>query len=111
MISAVFEPKRRFQLIGVTLANCKHAVGHAFHDALKNQTFQAAAALSYYSILCIFPALILLSAVIGSGTASVGSEFRQKGARGWTEARCEAFGSRWTGSHVPERASGFGREH
>ncbi len=31
---------------------------------LKNETFQAAAALSYYSILSIFPALILLSAVM-----------------------------------------------
>ena len=48
----------------MTFANGKHAVGSAFHDALKNQTFQAAASLSYYSILCIFPALILLSAVM-----------------------------------------------
>ncbi len=48
----------------MTFADCKHAVGRAFHDALKNRTFQAAAALSYYSILCIFPALILLSAVM-----------------------------------------------
>ncbi len=32
---------------------------------LNNHTFQAAAALSYYSILSVFPALILLSAVMG----------------------------------------------
>src|ERR1039457_4868675 len=42
----------------------KRAIAHAFNDLLRNQTFQAAAALSYYSILSIFPALILLSAVM-----------------------------------------------
>ena len=42
----------------------KHAVARTYHDVLKNQTLQAAAALSYYSILSIFPALILLSAVM-----------------------------------------------
>ncbi|MGA8837608.1 MAG: YihY/virulence factor BrkB family protein [Candidatus Sulfotelmatobacter sp.] len=45
-------------------ANTKRALASSYHDVLKNQTFQAAAALSYYSILCIFPALILLSAVM-----------------------------------------------
>lgn len=45
-------------------ANTKRALARSYHDVLKNQTFQAAAALSYYSILCIFPALILLSAVM-----------------------------------------------
>jgi len=35
------------------------------HDALKNETLQAAAALSYYSILAVFPGLILLSAMVG----------------------------------------------
>ena len=48
----------------MTFANRKHAVARACNDVLKNQTLQAAAALSYYSILCIFPALILLSAVM-----------------------------------------------
>ncbi|MGA9393287.1 MAG: YihY/virulence factor BrkB family protein [Candidatus Sulfotelmatobacter sp.] len=42
----------------------RQAVVSIYRDAIKNQTFQAAAALSYYSILCVFPALILLSAVI-----------------------------------------------
>jgi membrane protein len=32
---------------------------------LKDQTFQAAAALSYYSMLSVFPALILLSSIMG----------------------------------------------
>ena len=44
--------------------NSRQAVVSTYRDAIKNQTFQAAAALSYYSILCVFPALILLSAVI-----------------------------------------------
>ena len=42
----------------------KRALARTYHDVFKNQTFQAAAALSYYSILSIFPALILLSAVM-----------------------------------------------
>ena len=48
----------------MTLANVKAAVGRAYRGALKDQTFQAAAALSYYTIVCVFPALILLSAVM-----------------------------------------------
>ncbi|MFZ0321555.1 MAG: YihY/virulence factor BrkB family protein [Candidatus Sulfotelmatobacter sp.] len=39
-------------------------MARTYRDVLKNSTFQAAAALSYYSILCIFPALIILSAVM-----------------------------------------------
>jgi membrane protein len=42
----------------------KRAVARTYHDVLRNQTLQAAAALSYYSILSVFPALILLSAVM-----------------------------------------------
>jgi membrane protein len=42
----------------------RRALARTYHDVFKNQTFQAAAALSYYSILSIFPALILLSAVM-----------------------------------------------
>jgi membrane protein len=48
----------------VTFENTRRALAGTYHDVLKNQTFQAAAALSYYSILCIFPALIVLSAVM-----------------------------------------------
>jgi membrane protein len=42
----------------------RRALARTYHVVFKNQIFQAAAALSYYSILSIFPALILLSAVM-----------------------------------------------
>ncbi len=48
----------------MTVTLSKHAIARTCTDLLKNQTFEAAAALSYYTILCIFPALILLSAVM-----------------------------------------------
>jgi membrane protein len=48
----------------VTFAGTRRAIARAYHAALRNQTFQAAAALSYYSVLCLFPALIFLSAVM-----------------------------------------------
>jgi membrane protein len=48
----------------MTFGNAKKAIACSLHDLLKNRTLQAAAALSYYSILSIFPALILLSAVM-----------------------------------------------
>ena len=48
----------------MTFARIKWAIANTYRDAIKNQTIQAAAALSYYSILCVFPALILLSAVV-----------------------------------------------
>jgi len=48
----------------VAFENTRRALAGTYHDVLKNQTFQAADALSYYSILCIFPALIVLSAVM-----------------------------------------------
>jgi membrane protein len=57
-------PSDNRHLRGVTFANGKDAVSRSLHDLLKNRTLQAAAALSYYSILSIFPALILLSAVM-----------------------------------------------
>jgi membrane protein len=50
--------------MAVTFTSSTHAVRRVFNDGLTNQTLQAAAALSYYSILSIFPALILLSAVM-----------------------------------------------
>ncbi len=56
----------KLHLMGVTLAGFKIAVRHACRDLAKNETVQAAAALSYYSILSIFPALILLSAVMAN---------------------------------------------
>ena len=45
-------------------ADTQRAFARTYSDVIKNQTFQAAAALSYYSILSIFPALILLSSVM-----------------------------------------------
>jgi membrane protein len=45
-------------------AYTRRALARTYHDVFRNQTFQAAASLSYYSILSIFPALILLSAVM-----------------------------------------------
>jgi membrane protein len=50
--------------MGMTFTKVRNAIGRAYHDALKDQTFQAAAALSYYTIVSVFPALILLSAVM-----------------------------------------------
>lgn len=43
----------------------RRVLAGTYRDLLKNQTFQAAAALSYYSILSVFPALILLSSIVG----------------------------------------------
>jgi membrane protein len=51
-------------LRGVTFAGTIRSARSAGHHLLKNRTFEAAAALSYYSILCVFPALIFLSAVM-----------------------------------------------
>ncbi|MGB7863584.1 MAG: YihY/virulence factor BrkB family protein [Candidatus Sulfotelmatobacter sp.] len=56
--------RKQSRVESMMFANTKRALASSYHDVLKNQTFQAAAALSYYSILCIFPALILLSAVM-----------------------------------------------
>jgi membrane protein len=51
-------------LTPVMFAYTRRALARTYHDVFENQTFQAAASLSYYSILSIFPALILLSAVL-----------------------------------------------
>ncbi len=50
--------------MGITFTKAKNAIGRACQDAVQDQTFQAAAALSYYTIVSVFPALILLSAVM-----------------------------------------------
>jgi membrane protein len=50
--------------MAVTLTYSRHALRRVFNDVVTDQTLSAAAALSYYSILSIFPALILLSAVM-----------------------------------------------
>jgi len=49
----------------VTSAAVQRVLAGTYRDLLKNQTFQAAAALSYYSMLSVFPALILLSSIMG----------------------------------------------
>jgi membrane protein len=51
-------------LNGVTYTEFKDAVRRASRDAIRNRNFKSAAALSYYSIFCIFPALIFLSAIM-----------------------------------------------
>jgi len=42
----------------------KHALSRTYGDVLRNHTMQMAAALSYYFVLSLFPALIFLSAVV-----------------------------------------------
>jgi len=49
----------------VTWAAITRAAKRTYGDVLRNHTLQVAAALSYYFILSVFPALILLSAVVG----------------------------------------------
>ena len=46
------------------LARIKHALVQTYGDLLRNHTLQMAAALSYYFVLSLFPALIFLSAVV-----------------------------------------------
>jgi len=48
----------------VRLAGIKTAIVRTYDDVNRNHTMQMAAALSYYSVLSLFPALILLSAVV-----------------------------------------------
>lgn len=45
-------------------AGIKHALVETYDEVLRNHTLQMAAALSYYFVLSIFPALIFLSAVV-----------------------------------------------
>jgi membrane protein len=57
-------PASASHLKPVTRASAKRILARTYYDVLNNQTVRAAAALSYYSILSVFPALILLSAVL-----------------------------------------------
>jgi membrane protein len=50
----------------VTRAGLKRAIAATYQDVEDHHTFQVAAALSYYTILAVFPGLIFLSAVMGS---------------------------------------------
>src|SRR5581483_1060350 len=49
---------------GVTLGSIKDALVRTYWDLQRNHTMQMAAALSYYFVLSLFPALIFLSAVV-----------------------------------------------
>src|SRR5258708_40312504 len=47
----------------MVLRGIRYALWHTFKDINSNHTLQMAAALSYYYVLSLFPALIFLSAV------------------------------------------------
>lgn len=49
----------------VTREALTRAVRRTYHDVVQHHMLQSSAALSYYFILSVFPALILLSAVVG----------------------------------------------
>jgi membrane protein len=49
----------------VQFGSIKRALALTYQDVLRHHTMQVAAALSYYFILSVFPALIFLSAVLG----------------------------------------------
>ncbi|MFZ3340639.1 MAG: YihY/virulence factor BrkB family protein [Terriglobales bacterium] len=49
----------------MTRASFKRAISATYQDVQNHHTLQVAAALSYYSILAVFPGLIFLSAVMG----------------------------------------------
>jgi membrane protein len=46
------------------LGRVRTALGRTYHDVQRNHTMQMAAALSYYFVLSLFPALIFMSAVV-----------------------------------------------
>lgn len=46
------------------LRKVSHAFARTYQDLLRNHTLQMAAALSYYFVLSLFPALIFLSAIV-----------------------------------------------
>ncbi len=48
----------------MTLQGIKRALWRTYQDVLRNHTLQMAAALSYYFVISLFPALIFLSAVV-----------------------------------------------
>ena len=60
-----FSQKRKTRIQAVVRPErIKHALGRTYGDVLRNHTTQMAAALSYYFVLSLFPALIFLSAVV-----------------------------------------------
>ncbi len=60
-----FSQKRKTRIQAVVRPErIKHALARTYGDVLRNHTTQMAAALSYYFVLSLFPALIFLSAVV-----------------------------------------------
>ena len=57
------ETRTRIQLV-VKLEGIKNALSRTYGDVVRNHTTQMAAALSYYFVLSLFPALIFLSAAV-----------------------------------------------
>ena len=57
---------RSLHLNGVTWTGLKRAVGSAYCDITESRTLLIAAALSYYLVLSVFPALILFLAAVAS---------------------------------------------
>ena len=49
----------------VNLGGMKQAFACTYRDLVRHHAFQASAALSYYFVLSVFPALIFLSAIVG----------------------------------------------
>jgi membrane protein len=52
-------------MFAVNAKNLKYALVATYRDVIRNHTLQMAAALSYYFVLSLFPALVFLSAVVG----------------------------------------------
>ena len=67
--STVFQvfsrPQRKNYFEVVNLDGMKRAFSATYRDLLRHHTFQVSAALSYYFVLSVFPALIFLSAIVG----------------------------------------------
>lgn len=55
---------KRASKTGVKAVQIKNALTRTYSDVLRNHTLQMAAALAYYFVLSLFPALIFLSAVV-----------------------------------------------
>jgi membrane protein len=49
----------------VQFGGIRRALGRAYRDVIRHHTLQVSAALSYYFVLSVFPALIALSAILG----------------------------------------------
>ena len=49
----------------MNLGGMKRALSGTYRDLIRHPTFQVSAALSYYFVLSVFPALIFLSAIVG----------------------------------------------